>query len=1084
MTALFCDLVGFTATSESADPEDVGRMLTAYFKMARAQVEALGGVVEKFIGDAVVGVFGVTAGHEDDPERAIRAGLQIAEEAEGLEGVGGQPLKLRVGINTGEALVRLGVKPGSGEGFLAGDAINTASRIQSVAPEMGVAVGLATYEATAQVFDFEELEPARLKGKSEPVRVFHARSSLARLGTDLTRTHDSPYVGRVSDLSMLTGLFDRVVKTSSVQMVTVVGEPGIGKSRIVAELLDHARESEPRLTWRRGRCLPYGEGVTFWALGEIIKAHTGILESDELERAVAKLDNAVPDGPDREWLRQRLLPLVGVDATSSTQRDELFAAWRTFLERVAQQTPTVLVFEDIQWADDAMLAFLEYLADRTEAVPLLLMATARPELFERHSTFAQGLRNANRINLAPLTDADTAELVTQLLEAPQFPEELRSSILERAGGNPLYIEESLRLLKDRDLLARHGDVWVLRSGAEVPLAGSIQSLIAARLDSLSLDRKAMLFDAAVVGTVFWAGAVAQMGDRDVGEVTVAMRELSLKELVRSRRSSMEAEVEYVFSHVLTRDVAYAHLPRPVRAAKHLAAATWLEAKAGERVDEIAEVLAHHYATALELSIAVGSPETEDLRNKAVECLSLAGERTLDLDAVTARSLLRRAMDLAPSVGSGRARIFRLLADAEHLNGSTAEAGVLYEQAAAFYDLAGDATAAGEATRRLANSLQVVDPARDEALLDQLIARFEPEGRSELLARVYSSKQAYDASQPWADRALAIAEELELDSIRFHALDARGMRRIGDGDPGGIEDLRAALDFHLASENTRGAWTGYLNLVWALCSEDLSAAMEMADEGSAYLSARDVALGGTRPIRQWVLLARGRWDELLAEGREMIELAAPGEDPWTFSHAAAPMGLVLARRGLAEAALELTRRAASEARSWLFDVVPIVSHRIIGEPAEAVRLLEEVVTGWSGSSGALDGPMDCELAREALALGRSDVLEVGLTYPAGEMVGCRITRMNWLAIAEEAKGHPIQALSLFREAEESWAAFGDPYEEAHSLLGQGRCLLELSRPSKAALALQHAQDIFQRLRAAPALAEADALADKAAASGSK
>ena len=382
------------------------------------------------------------------------------------------------------------------------------------------------------------------------------------------------------------------------QLVTVVGEPGIGKSRIVAELLAHAQTRAPELTWRQGRCLPYGDGVTFWALGEIVKAHAGILETDDSDAATSKLEQSVPDGPDREWMRQRLLPLVGVDASSSSEREELFAAWRGFLETVAEQSPTVLVFEDLHWADDAMLAFLEHLADRAEGVPLLLVCTARPELFERHGAFAAGLHNDNRINLAPLTGDETARLVGSLLDSSDIPAEIREPIIERSGGNPLYAEEFVRLLKDQGLLVREGDTWLLTSGAEVPLPSSIQALIAARLDTLPAERKSMLADAAVLGKVFWAGAVAEMGDRDVSEVTEAMRELSRKELVRpARRSSMDGEVEYAFWHVLARDVAYAQLPRASRASRHVAAATWLEAKSGERVEDIAEVLAHHYATA-------------------------------------------------------------------------------------------------------------------------------------------------------------------------------------------------------------------------------------------------------------------------------------------------------------------------------------------------------------------------------------------------------------------------------------------------------------------------------------------------------
>ena len=403
VTALFCDLVGFTASSEAADPEDIDRMLTAYFAMARGQIEAHGGVVEKFIGDAVLGVFGVPTAHEDDPERAVRAALRIAEEAERLHGLAGAPVRLRVGINTGEALVRLGVVPGSGERFLAGDAINTASRIQSAAPEMGVAVGHRTFEATQALFVYEELPSATLKGKSEPVRVFHARAALARPGADVGRAVGTPYVGRTIDLALLNGLFDKTLSTASVQLVTIVGEPGIGKSRIVGELRAHARARPDPVTWRVGRCLPYGEGITFWALSELLKAHAGISDSDGQDVAAQKLDDVLPDGPERTWYRQRLAPLLGIDGAGAADRDEQFTAWRRFLEHVAEDAPTVLVFEDIHWADPALLEFLEHLADRAEAVPLLIVGTARPELYERHPGFASQLHNANRINLAPLT---------------------------------------------------------------------------------------------------------------------------------------------------------------------------------------------------------------------------------------------------------------------------------------------------------------------------------------------------------------------------------------------------------------------------------------------------------------------------------------------------------------------------------------------------------------------------------------------------------------------------------------------------------------------------------------------------------
>ena len=748
VTALFCDLVGFTATSESADPEDVDEMLANYFSIARKQIEAHGGVVEKFIGDAVVGVFGVPAAHEDDPERAVRAGLRICEDAERLEAVGGAPLKLRVGINTGEALVRLGIAAASGEGFLSGDSVNTASRIQSVAPEMGVAVGLGTYEATVPVFDYTELEPATLKGKSDPVRVFHARNPLARFGTDLTRTHDTPFIGREIDLALLKGIFDKTVAATSPQLVTVVGEPGLGKSRIVAELGTYIDTKPELITWRQGRCLPYGEGITFWALGEIVKAHAGILESDPPDIAQRKLEMVLPEGDERPWFRQRLLPLLGIEATSTAEREELFTAWRRFLEHIAERDPTVLVFEDLHWADDAMLAFLQHLADRAEAVPLLLVGTARPELFERHPRYSDGLRNTNTISLVPLSDDETARLISALLETTVIPAELQQPILDRAGGNPLYAEEFVRLLRDRDLLVQKGASWELREGAEVPFPDTVQALIAARLDTLGPDAKSMLADAAVVGKVFWASAIAQMGERDLSDVTDMLRELSRTELIRpARHSTIEGEAEYAFWHVLARDVAYGQLPRASRASRHVAAARWIESKAAERVEDLADVLAYHYATALELARAAGQAElAAELEPLALRFLFLAGERALGLDTAAALSNLERALELAPPGHPERAHaLLRFGEVAGQANRSTEAAAALEESIAALRQR-GELLDAARGMVVLGNVLQVLGDPRQWTVPAEALALLEPLGASPELVAVLTEVAANEALQ--------------------------------------------------------------------------------------------------------------------------------------------------------------------------------------------------------------------------------------------------------------------------------------------------------------------------------------------------
>src|SRR4051794_24766087 len=813
VTSLFCDLAGFTASAEAADPEDIDRMLAAYFGVVRAQIEGHGGVVEKFIGDAVVGVFGVPAAHEDDPERAVRAGLRIVEEAEHLAAVGGAPLRLRVGINTGEALVRLGVAPASGEGFLTGDAINTAARIQSVAPEMGVAVGLATFEATGLVFDYEELESATVKGKAEPVRVFHAKAPRARFGTDLTRTHDSPFVGREIDLAILKGVFDKTVAASSVQLVTVIGEPGLGKSRIVAELGEYIDTRPYLVTWRQGRCLPYGEGITFWALGEILKAHTGILGSDAPEAARAKLDRVLPEGSEREWFRQRLLPLLGIEATSSAEREELFTAWRRFFEQVADERPTVLVFEDLHWADQAMLAFLVHLADFAEGVPLLLVTTARPELYEHHPDYARGLRNATSINLAPLSQEETARLVSALLDATVLPVEAQRPILERADGNPLYAEEFVRLLKDRDLLVRAGASWELRAGADVPFPESVQALLAARLDTLEPEAKSLLADAAVIGKVFWAGAVAQMGERDLETVTGILRELSRKELVRAaRQSSMAGEAEYAFGHTLARDVAYGQLPRASRATRHVAAATWIESKVPGRVGDLADVLAYHYATAFELARAGGQSErATQLQAPALRFLGLAAERALGLDTAAALASSEHALALAPAGHPDRAAALARFAGAAFHTGRFADAVAALEEAIPSFRARGDLLAAARAMGSLGEVLYRTGdprwadlPARAVALLEPLPPGPELVSSLTELLRAEALQGMSEAAIRHAEQALALAEELGLPRPA-RTLGYRGLASCDLGDAAGLDDFREAIV--LATEAGQGREVG-------------------------------------------------------------------------------------------------------------------------------------------------------------------------------------------------------------------------------------------------------------------------------------
>ena len=446
VTVLFADLVGFTSRAESLDPEDVDAILRPYHDHLRSELERHGGTVEKFIGDAVMALFGAPTAHEDDPERAVRAALAIRDWAR-EEGA----LELRVGVTTGEALVSLGARPSEGEGMAAGDVVNTAARLQSAAGVNGILVDETTYRATRDWISYGTAEPVDAKGKAEPVAVWEATEARSRFGADVVQA-GAPLVGRRRELDLLAGALGRAREERSPQLVTLVGVPGIGKSRLVYELYAQVDAEEELTNWRQGRSLPYGEGLTYWALAEMAKAQAGILETDGPQEAEAKLAEMVGDlvSDGAEQLLESLRPLVGLarDGEPGGDRSARFAAWRRLFEALAERRPTVLVFEDLHWADDDLLDFVDHLVDWAVGVPLLVVCTARPELLDRRPGWGGGKPNALTLSISPLSDDDTARLLAELLERSVLSAETQASLLARAGGNPLYAEQFARLLAE------------------------------------------------------------------------------------------------------------------------------------------------------------------------------------------------------------------------------------------------------------------------------------------------------------------------------------------------------------------------------------------------------------------------------------------------------------------------------------------------------------------------------------------------------------------------------------------------------------------------------------------------------------
>jgi class 3 adenylate cyclase/tetratricopeptide (TPR) repeat protein len=1089
VSVLFCDLVGFTAASESADPEEVQARLSPYHARTRERIEAFGGTVEKFIGDAVMAVFGAPVAHEDDAERAVRASLAILETIEQLNAADESlALSVRIGVNTGEAVVALDARPELGEGMVTGDVVNTAARIQSQAPVDGVAVGEGTFRATERVFEFEPLEAIAAKGKPEPVPVWRAVASRARFGSDVIRSMTTPLVGRDLEVTLLTKTFDKATQDRAVQLATVVGEPGVGKSRLVAELFAYIDGLQQVVRWRQGRCLPYGEGITFWALGEIVKAHAGIYESDSPEVATAKLEAVLPESEDRPWLRARLMPLLGIDAGEAATQEELFIAWRRFLEGIAERHPTVLVVEDIHWADTAMLAFLEHLADWAQGVPLLVVCTARPELYETQPTWGAGLRNATTISLSPLSDADTARLVSALLEQTLLPAETQQLLLERAGGNPLYAEEFVRMLRDRDLLDEHG---TLRADAEVPFPDSIQALIAARLDTLPQDRKQLLQDAAVLGKLFWAGSLVAMGKREPREVDFALHELARKELVRpARQSSMEGEAEYGFWHLLVRDVAYGQIPRAQRAAKHLSAAGWLEAKAGERVEDLAEVLAYHTGEALALAHATGdAPLEAEVAPSAARYALLAGERALGLDTGKALALLEQARSLTREDDPDFPFVLMRWAEAARHAGRLRDAVDALERAVSASQARGDILRAGEGLTTLSAIRWRLGEAGHIPAVEQAIALLEPHPGPELVAaltELASSQMVTGLCEPAisvADRALQLAAELGLP-IQGRALGVRGGARIGLGDLDGLADIEQAFELLIEQGNGRAA--GILQHNLAVCRSHLegpAAAIAQFEESQSFCARRGLAevARGSAANRVAMLVLNGRIDEALEQAVTLAPLLREGGDLLDLIEMRAAEAIALLARGAdASEAIEEILPIANDAGDPAYQafVVDASVAALIGsgDRGAAATLLADFASRPVKSHPEYARPLP-GLARSAAELGDQKLIASLVAGVPATLPGQQHALMAVRAIQVEQAGDHAEAASLYADSAARWEQFTNVLEEAYARLGEGRCLTASADPA-ADQSLRHARHLFSQMGARPYVAECDTLIARA------
>ena len=1063
VSVLFADLVGFTGRAERLDPEDVRALLAPYHARVRTELERFSGTVEKFIGDAIVALFGAPVAHEDDPERAVRAALAVREAiAELNEADPSLDLQVRVGVTTGEALVARDARPSEGEGMATGDVVNTAARLQAAAPVDGVLVDESTHRFTQSAIEYREHEPVSAKGKSEDVPVWEALAPRARLGVDIAFRGGAELIGRTEELAALRDAVGRAARGGSAQLVTLIGEPGIGKSRLIYELWA-ALEADPDLYvfWRQGRSLSYGDGVSFWALGEMTKAHAGILESDDAQAAEAKLREAVAQGiadsAEAAWVESHLRPLVGLGSEQGAddRRTESFAAWRRFFESLAEQRPLVLVFEDLHWADDGLLDFIDHLVDWAADSALLVVCTTRPELLERRPDWGGGKRNAATISLSPLGEEDSA----RLLEA--LSGNANREIISRSGGNPLYAEEYARMLNQSG------------NGADIALPDSVHGIIAARLDTLPQDEKTLVQDAAVLGKVFWTGELVHVAGVDPSAVATGLHALERKEFIRrERRSSLAEDTAYVFRHILVRDVAYGQIPRARRAEKHRLAADWIDSLAGDRREDLADVVAHHYVSALELEQATGR-SSEPLAERARVALRDAGDRARALNSfVPAARFYRHALDLWPE-DEERPQLLLQLGRSLYNAGEGGQE-ILEEAAEELLDT-GDRAGSAEAEIMLAE-LAWLGGRRDliERHLESAVALVADELPSPAkayvlanLSRFLSNADEHEAAVRAGLEAHEMADQLGLDDLRAHTLITIGTSRALSGDLDGLADLERAIAVAREANSPQSS-RGLNNLATVLVHlGQLARAFEHYEEArrEAERFGHGVALrwlAGERIVENYW---RGLWDKALDSTAALLEESGGGVALQQIDSFLVCAKIHLARAD-APSAEAIAARAVEAARAAddvqnLFPALAVGAHIAVsaGQSKQGAVLVDELLEHWDDAGRVFPSWWLVDLAVVFESLGREREFDLIRNRVA-------VATLWFDAAATAAGGAWLRAAGLFAE-------IGSAPDEAFARLRAAEQLVAVDRSGEAEPQLVAALAFYRRVRATAHIERAEA-----------
>jgi class 3 adenylate cyclase len=1098
-SVLFCDLVGFTPLSESRDPEAVRELLSRYFAVARTVIGRYGGAVEKFIGDAVMAVWGTPAASEGDAERAVRAALDLvsAVSALGAE-VGLAGLAARAGVVTGEVAVNLGAV---GEGMVAGDAVNTAARVQAAAGPGQVLTDESTQRLAGRAVEFADAGQHQLKGKAEPQQLWRATRVVSAVGgAQRVDGLEAPLTGRDAELRTIRELFHAAVERKVPRLVLASGPAGVGKSRLGWEFEKYADGLAADLWWHRGRCLSYGEGVAFWALAEIVRQRLGIAEDDTAEAAAAKLkdglDEFVTDPAEQAYVGARLGRLLGVpfpgDAGGSLPREELFAGWRLFFERLAARSPVVLLVEDAQHADHGLLDFLEHLIDWARDLPIYVLVFARPELHQARPGFGAG-RNRSTLTLDPLDRASMDRLVDALV--PGMPPAARAKITDQAQGIPLFAVETVRALIDRDIVQPvEGEYRLVGNLGHLAVPDSLHALLAARLDALDPGVRRLVTDAAVLGASFPAEALIAVSGKDEPTVRAALAELVRREVLAVSADPLSPERgSYQFAQQMLRQVAYDTLSRRDRKARHLAVAAHLRAAFAGDGEEVSDVIARHYLDAL--TAAPEDPDAERIRAQAAAARIRAAERAERTGALAqAATSYASAAELTPTQD----------ADGQQT------AGRLWERAAAAAVDAGDydGPAVGYADRARENYLQCgqarpaarvqaiagqalrlwgrMAEARDQLTSATEVLRTDPDRDTvralDQLAAVAVFSGSPDGDQLSAE-ALTLGQDLDVDASLLSGLfRTRGIfMGLAGRRPQAIAYLRESARLATQAGDNLSLGRTLNNLSHALAGSDLAAAAEAARTAAGHLrraGARDYLAITAFNLAQ-ILLMLGDWDAAEAE----LAQAADADGLAGNEAVIACQAWLAALRGdtgradhLLTAAPDL--RASEEPQSQaLIAVVEVFIAAADGRPEVTLRRARATlahvgalgatheVTRWAWPVAArtaweLDDPTTTE---ELLAM--LDALQPGRVAPM-------LRAERDLARARQDPAQLPAAITGLRE-------LSTPYHLAHGLLDHAAVLTRQGEPEAAAAAVAEATAIAIQLRCHPLLDRAAEL-DRAAA----